>query len=125
AIEAAALLADHLDITVLIARAQGLTPPRVRSFRGVQGTVKSAKGHLGAFEIVVDDYAQPAPSSRGALAFGAPRDGAVSRCDLLLDLAGGAPLFTASDLRDGYLRANPGDPAAVLRAVLKAQIGRA
>ena len=87
----------------------------------VKGTIKSAKGHLGAFEIVVDDYAAPVPSSRGALAFGPPRDGAVSRCDLVLDLSGGAPLFSAADLRDGYLRADPGDPAAVLRAVLKAR----
>jgi ferredoxin len=121
AIEAGTLLADHLDVTVLITKPQDLAPPRVTEFPVVKGTIKSAKGHLGAFEIVVDDYAQPAPSSRGALAFGAPRDGAVSRCDLLLDLSGGAPLFTASDLRDGYLRANPGDPAAVLRAVLKAR----
>src|SRR4029079_7633256 len=70
---------------------------------------------------VVDDYATPAPSSRGELSFGPPRNGAVSRCDLLLDLSGGAALFTAPDLRDGYLRADPGDPAAVLRAVLKAR----
>src|SRR6476619_3295473 len=63
----------------------------------------------------------PAPSSRGTLAFGAPRDGAVSHCDLILDLSGGAPLFPAHDLRDGYLRADPGDPAAVLRAVMKAR----
>ena len=39
----------------------------------------------------------------------------------MLDLSGGAPLFPAPDLRDGYLRADPGDPAAVLRAVLKAR----
>ena len=45
----------------------------------------------------------------------------MSRCDLVLDLSGGAPLFPAADLRDGYLRADPGDPAAVLRAVLKAR----
>ncbi|HEY7458149.1 MAG TPA: 4Fe-4S binding protein, partial [Xanthobacteraceae bacterium] len=37
-----------------------------------------------------------------------------------LDLSGGTPLFPAHDLRDGYLRADPGDPAAVLRAALKA-----
>jgi ferredoxin len=121
AIEVGKLLADHLDVTVLIARSKGLTPPRVTDFPVVQGTIKSAKGHLGAFEVVVDDYAAPAPSSRGELAFGPSRDGAVSRCDLVLDLSGGAPLFTASDLRDGYLRADPGDPAAVLRAVLKAR----
>ena len=121
AIEAGKLLADHLDVTVLIARAKGVTPPRVTDFPVVQGTIKSAKGHLGAFELVVDDYAAPAPSSRSELTFGPPRDGAVSRCDLVLDLSGGAPLFAAADLRDGYLRADPGDPAAVLRAVLKAR----
>ena len=121
AIEAGKLLADHLDVTVLIARPQNLRLPRVTDFPVVQGTVRSAKGHLGAFEIVVDDYAQPLPSPRGALAFGQARDGAVSRCDLILDLSGGAPLFSAPDLRDGYLRADPGDPAAVLRAVLKAR----
>jgi ferredoxin len=32
-----------------------------------------------------------------------------------------APLFPAHDLRDGYLRADPADPAAVLTAVLKAR----
>ena len=98
-----------------------MTPPRVTAFPVVKGTIRSAKGHFGAFELTVDDYAAPAPSSRGALTFGPARNGAVSRCDLVLDLSGGAPLFPAHDLRDGYLRADPGDPAAVLRAVLKAR----
>jgi ferredoxin len=119
AIEAANLLKDHLDITVLITRPGALIPPRVTDFPVVKGTIRSAKGHLGAFELLVDDYATPLPSSRGALKFGPGRDGAVSRCDLVLDLSGGAPLFLAADLRDGYLRADPNDPAAVLRAVLK------
>jgi ferredoxin len=87
----------------------------------VRGVVRSATGHLGAFELVVDDYAQPAPSSRGALAFGAGRNGARSRCDIIVDLSGAMPLFPGTDLRDGYLRADPGDPAAVLRAVLRAR----
>ena len=121
AVEAARLLAEHLDITVLIWRPKALHAPRVTEFPVVKGTIRSAKGYLGAFEITVDDYAAPAPSSRGELSFGASRDGAVSRCDLVLDLSGGAPLFSAPELRDGYLRADPGDPAAVLRAVLKAR----
>jgi ferredoxin len=120
-IEAGKLLADHLDITVLISRPKALAAPRVTEFPVVKGTIKSIKGYLGAFEITVDDYAAPAPSSRGELTFDAPRDGAVSRCDLVLDFTGGAPLFSAPELRDGYLRADPGDPAAVLRAVLKAR----
>ena len=121
AIEAANLLKDHLDVTVLIKPPADVTPPRVTDMPVVRGTIRSAKGHLGAFELVVDDYAQPAPSSRGALAFGAAKNGAVSHCDVVLDISGGAALFTAADLRDGYLRADPGDPAAVLKAVLKAR----
>ena len=121
AIEAGNLLKDHLDITVLIKPPAEVMPPRVSEFPVVQGTIRFAEGHLGAFQITVDDYAQPAPSSRGALRFGAPRDGAVSRCDLMVDLSGAAPLFPAADLRDGYIHADPGDPAGMLRAVLKAR----
>jgi ferredoxin len=121
AIDAAKLLADHLDITVLISRPKDLAPPRTTEFPVVRGTIRAAKGHFGAFELTVDDYAPPEPSSRSVLTFGAARDGAVSRCDLILDLSGGAPLFPAHDLRDGYLRADPNDPAALLAAVLKAR----
>ncbi len=120
AIEAAKLLKDRLDVTVLISKPGEIMPPRVTEFPIVKGTIKSAKGHLGAFELMVDDYASPAPSSRDRFAWGTSRDSASSRADLVLDLSGGAPLFPAPDLRDGYLRADPGDPNAVLRAVLKA-----
>lgn len=121
AIEAAKLLKDHLDITVMIKQGADIAPMRVTDFPVVKGTIRQAKGYLGAFELTIDNYAMPNPSSRDALAFGPPRNDAVSRCDILIDLTGGAPLFPAADLRDGYLRADPGDPAAVLRAVLKAR----
>ena len=121
AIEAGKLLADHLDVTVLISTPATSRRRASPNFPSSRARSAAAKGHLGAFELTVDDYAAPLPSSRGALSFGAPRDGAVSHCDLMLDLSGGAPLFPAPDLRDGYLRADPGDPAAVLRAVLKAR----
>ena len=121
AIEAADLLKEHLDVTVLIARPGEIAPPRRTEFPIVKGTIRTAKGGIGAFDLVVDDYAAPLPSSREALAFGPARDGATSRCDIVLDLSGGAPLFSAPDLRDGYVRADPGDPAAVLKAVLRAR----
>jgi ferredoxin len=120
AIEAGRLLENRLNVTVLLSGRPEVAPPRVTNFPVVRGTVRAATGHLGAFEVTVDDYATAVPSSRGALAFGASRSGAQSRCDIILDLSGSAPLFPAADLRDGYLRADPGDPAAVLRAVLKA-----
>jgi ferredoxin len=121
AIEAASLLKDYLDVTVLLTRPEQVAPPRVTDFPIAKGTIRLAKGHLGVFEISVDDYAVPSPSSREALAFGPARDGATSRCDILLDVSGGAPLFPAADLRDGYLRADPRDSAAVLKAVLRAR----
>jgi len=121
AIEAANLLKEHLDVTVLIKPPGDVTPQRVTDFPMVKGNIRQAKGYLGAFELTVDSYAAPAPSSRGGLTFGPARNGATSRCDIVLDLTGGPPLFPAADLRDGYLRADPGDPAAVLRAVLKAR----
>lgn len=121
AIESASLLKDHLDVTVMITRPDKLLPPRVIEFPIVKGTIRSAKGYLGAFEISVDDYAVPSPSSRDALAFGTASNGAVSRCDILLDLSGGTALFPAADLRDGYVRADPGNPTAVLKAVLRAR----
>jgi ferredoxin len=124
ALEAGELLKAHLDITVLITppvTPAAVAPPPSNDFPIAKGRIRSARGFLGAFEITVDDFAQLLPSSRGALSFGPSRDGAMSRCDVLLDLSGGRPLFPAADLRDGYVRADPGHPAAVLSAVLKAR----
>jgi ferredoxin len=121
AIEAAELLKDHLDVTVMVSRPKDLPPRRTTEYPVVQGTIRSAKGHLGKFEVAVDDYAQAAPSSRDKMVFGSARSGVTSHCDIILDLSGGAPLFPAAELRDGYLRADPGDPAALLRAALKAR----
>jgi ferredoxin len=121
AIQAGALLKEHLDVTVLIKPPAALAPPSVTDFPVVQGRIRTAAGRLGAFKLIVDAYAQPSPSSRDIFRFGLPRDGATSQCDLVLDLSGDPPLFPAGDLRDGYLRADPGDPAAMLRAVLKAR----
>jgi ferredoxin len=120
AIAAAERLADHLDVTVLLTKPGEIAPRPANEFPVLQGTITAAKGHLGAFELRIDGYAAPAPSSRTRLLFGQPRDGATSHCDLILDLSGSTPLFTAHDLRSGYLRADPRDPAAVERALFEA-----
>src|SRR3954467_6656348 len=43
AIEAARLLAEHLNVTVLITKPKDLGPPSVTDFPVVQGTIRSAK----------------------------------------------------------------------------------
>lgn len=119
AIEAARQLAGRLDVTVLLSNPGDILPPQVMDVPIFKGTVSAAKGHFGAFEIVVDDYAPSVVSARAAMAFEAPRDGASSKCDLILDLTGGTPLFNAHEKRDGYFRPDPGDPAAVQRALFE------
>ena len=121
AIEAARLLKDHLAVTVLLSKDNAILPLGTTEFPLHKGTITAASGHIGAFKLRVDDYAEPAPSSRDRLYFASARQDVELLCDVLIDLCGGAALFSAPDLRDGYLRADPGDAAAVLRAVLKAR----
>ena len=120
AIEAGRKLADRLDVTVMLADPRDVAPSRNAEFPVFAGKVRAAKGYLGAFELTVDAFALPAPSSRAKLVFGEARNGAVSNCDIVLDLTGATPLFPAHDLRPGYLRADPGDRAAVEKAVADA-----
>jgi ferredoxin len=84
-----------------------------------QGRIARAKGHLGAFEIAVDRYAPADPASRDGFRFERPQDGAMSTCDLILDLTGETPLFTGHEKRDGYFRPDPGDPVAVQKALFE------
>ncbi len=117
ALDAARQLNGRLDVTVLLTKPGEVMPPRVSAVPLFKGTIVAVKGHLGAFEMVVDDYAPSVPSARAALRFEAPRDGAATRCDLILDLTGGPPLVPAHGKRDGYFRPDPGNPAEVQKAL--------
>jgi ferredoxin len=121
AIEAGELLKEHLDVTVLIMPPAMIAAQGATDFPVVKGKIATATGHFGAFDLVIDDFAEPQPGLRGASSYGPARNGAKSHCDIILDLSGGSPLFSAADLRDGYLRVDPGNRSSVLDAVLKAQ----
>ncbi len=70
AVEAGKLLKDHLDVTVLIAPGAHIVPGPSTDFPIAQGKVHTAKGHLGTFEITVDNFAKSLPSSRDVLLLG-------------------------------------------------------
>ena len=120
AITLAKQLSGRLEVTVLLHDPQDVMPPRVMDVPVFKGRVRQARGYLGAFEIAVDDYAPALPSSRAALEFELSRNEASSQCDIIVDITGEAPLFPAHEKRDGYLRADPGDPAAVQRVAFEA-----
>jgi len=117
ALDAARQLAPRLAVTLLLTEAGDVIPPRTVDLPIFRGTVAAAEGHLGAFDLRIDGHAAMQVSSRRALAFERPRDGVGTRCDLILDLSGGAALFAAHERRDGYFRPDPGNPAAVQQAL--------
>lgn len=118
ALPAAEQLAEVLTVTVLMTDTGDL--PLSRKIEVIRGKNLHATGTLGRFKIRLDALEQVNPGGRGDLAMTAPRDGAETRCDVILDLTGGTPLFPAPQKRDGYLRADPGNPALVARAVFDA-----
>ena len=120
ALDVAAELSGRLSVTVLLSDPEDALPPGIVSVPIYKGRIRTATGHLGRFEVEVDGYAPMLPSSRGTLQFVMPRDGARSTCDVIFDMSGGTPLFADAQRRDGYLRADPGSPAAVARAMLRA-----
>jgi len=117
ALDAARQLSGRLSVTCLLKEPGNAPPPAVADLPVFKGAIRKANGRLGAFEITIDGLAPAAPSSRSALTFENGQDGAVSTCDLILDLSGDPPLFSAPDKREGYIRAEPGDPVGVQRAL--------
>jgi ferredoxin len=117
ALEVARQLAGRLEVTVLLDRPDAVMPPRVREAAIFRGTVARASGHFGAFALVVDGWAPARASSRTTLEFKPGRDGVELRFDLILDLTGGTPLLRAPEARDGYFNPDPGNPAAVQKAL--------
>lgn len=111
-------LSDTLDITVLLTPGADVLPRQQTTWPVLQGRIRRAVGYLGAFELTVDEYAAPLPSSRARLAFDVARNGAISTCDLVIDVTGGQPLF--HETRPGYLRADPRDPMALAKLVTQA-----
>ncbi|AZQ65824.1 4Fe-4S dicluster domain-containing protein [Silicimonas algicola] len=120
AVPAAESLAGSLAVTCLVAEDPGdMAPPATYDL--ALGRLKKAGGALGRFAVEVDGYRAADPGGRGAVRFGPAADGAKSTCDILLDLRGEGPLFSADHKREGYVRADPGDPIAVARAVAEAR----
>jgi len=119
AIDAARQLEGRLNVSVLLTDMAGVLPLAAMDLMVATGAIVGAAGHMGSFEVQVNRYAPVRPSSRAELRTDILRDGAAARCDLILDLSGGTPLFPSHQRRDGYKRVDPGDPAAVQRALFE------
>jgi ferredoxin len=120
ALDAARRLSGRLSVTLILNDANGVLLPPVLDFAIYRGRLSSVSGSLGNFDVVIDAYAPVLPSSRGTAEFLMPRDDAKSRCSVIVDFSSDPAPVTGWSKRDGYLKADPGDPAAVARLLFEA-----
>ena len=118
ALDAAARLGDVLSVTCMVTEPVEVLS-RASAVGVVTGQITGATGALGNIEVSVDAFAELGSAGR-TRRFGTLRNGAKSACDIIIDLSGGQPMFPAHHKRDGYLRADPGDPLAVERVLFDA-----
>lgn len=118
ALDAAAALASRMSVTLLLSDPGDALPPLAGNVPIHRGRIRRVTGSLGRFSLTIDGFAAVKPSSRAALAFDMPQDNVTSNCDVILDLGTGTPLFSHAVSRDGYVRAEAGNPAAVAKALL-------
>jgi len=119
ALEAAKKLSNRLDVTVILEPGTKATPPRMMDVPVFTGRITGAVGHLGQFQISVDNFVPASPSSKGELKFDGAGQKGTSEADLILDLRGAAPLFPAPEKRDGYFNPDPGNPGLVASALFE------
>ena len=118
AFAAAAQLCDTLAVTVLQTDTSDV--PLDRRFDVVRGQVRNLNGALGQFNVRINGFAQLLPGGRGAFSFSDPKDGAVSECDIVIDLTGDPAMVPAPHKREGYLRADPRQSSAVAAVLAEA-----
>ncbi|WP_205410805.1 4Fe-4S dicluster domain-containing protein [Salaquimonas pukyongi] len=120
ALGAARQLCDVLNVTVLLEPGAEADNGDDRRFDVVHGRLAGASGAFGDFQVRIDAFQERIRGGRGEPVLTSPKDGAQSVCDIILDLSGGTPLFSAHEKREGYLRADPKRAEARLEAIVEA-----
>ena len=120
ALDMAAKLKDTLGVTVMITSPGDDIMASGISGLVTQGTIRGAKGHFTAFELVIDSFGAALPSSRTSLRFEDPQNGIETGCDIIIDLTGAPALFTGWEKRDGYFRVSPDDPVRLATVTAEA-----
>ncbi len=120
ALAAAEVLAKSLAVTVLLEACDPGDLSAARGFEVVLGRLRRARGALGNFQLAIDGFQQVIPGGRGDRQLTRARDGATTNCDLIVDLRADNALFSPEHKRDGYLCADPRDPARLATVLTEA-----
>jgi ferredoxin len=119
ALQIAKQIAGRLSVVCIIRDNEEVQPPRLMDVPSFVGNIKSSSGHLGSFEIIVNDYAAVQVSSRGKLEIGKKNNDVKINFDLILDIADKEPLFLAPEKRDGYFHVQPDNPIGIQKAIFE------
>ena len=120
ALSAARQLSDMLNVTVLLEPGTDAGDGDDRRFDVVHGRLAGTTGAFGGFEVSIEALQERVRGGRGTPQLTEPRARAKSICDIILDLSGGQPLFSAHEKREGYLRADPKNTEARIAAIIEA-----
>ncbi|NQU59144.1 MAG: 4Fe-4S binding protein, partial [Rhodospirillales bacterium] len=121
ALDAAKRLSQRLDVTLVFegTSGQSVTPSQLMDIPVFSGKVEAATGHLGNFEVSFPALCPSQPSSKGGYGFQKPGQSTQLKADLILDMRGADPLFTAPEKRDGYFNPGLSDPVSIERALFE------
>ena len=116
---AAKQVSDRLSVTCIFKSddENPSQPPRLMDIPIFSGKLNSIEGHLGAFNVAVDDYATVQVSSRTNFALGKKNKQVMLEFDLILDLSNGTPFVPGHQKRDGYFHIESNDSLAIQRAL--------
>ena len=120
ALKIAEALGQELAVTCVLEAAPERTLPS-NNFDLATGKIRSISGGLGAFDVIFDQFASLVVTGRGEALFTAPRDGAQSACDIVIDLVSESSLLNAESVRDGYLRGTPSNETELAVLVTRAK----
>jgi len=118
-LEIAGKLSRHLNVSVLLSNSSDVLPTDLTEFPIYAGTISSASGSIGNFEIAVNNYAAASPSSKGEISFASGTSEATIETDLIFDMSGGQPLIGRTHGRDGYFNIDPANRAVVAEAMFE------
>lgn len=120
AVDAALRLGERMNVTlVLIGTVAEISPQRAVEVPIFHAQTVEAEGYLGNFQITFGSFAAE-PSSKSSLRFEpSPSATGKSEADIVLDLRGDTPLFSAPKKRDGYMNPDPADPVGVAMALFE------
>ncbi len=119
AFEIAGLLCAHVPVAILLKEPGDALPFLKGDIPIARGVIERVRGSLGAFDIVVRDYAPVRVSSRDHLQFDDPEPKHSATASTILDLTHSSGIYAPTAAPEGYFRCAPEAKDQLYKMVLE------